>query len=48
MQHSDLVIQPFGDQAQAYLHSDVHARGAELQVLADLVRALAIQQYQNQ
>ena len=39
MQHSDLVIQQFGDQAQAYLHSDVHARGAELQVLADLVRA---------
>lgn len=38
MQHSDLVIQQFGDQAQAYLHSSVHAQGAELQALASIVR----------
>lgn len=39
MQHSDLVIRQFGSQAQAYLASEVHAQGAELQALAEIVRA---------
>ncbi|WP_338849004.1 class I SAM-dependent methyltransferase [Massilia sp. W12] len=41
MQQSSLVSQQFGNQAQAYLRSAVHAQGAELQRMTDLARASA-------
>lgn len=33
--HETLVKEQFGDRAQAYLHSNVHAQGADLQRLAE-------------
>ncbi|SDS14128.1 Methyltransferase domain-containing protein [Halopseudomonas xinjiangensis] len=38
MDHQQLIEQQFGDRAQAYLDSEVHAQGAELQMLAGIVR----------
>src|SRR5271165_450674 len=36
--HEDLIGSQFGARAAAYLGSAVHAQGADLQTLADLVR----------
>lgn len=39
MKHHDQVADAFGSTAAAYLTSAVHATGADLQALADAVRA---------